>query len=85
MCKLFDEWTPQIKDYCAYNNLSFEKAASMSQCWSKDDVILQYYDKTNGRRDLLNDVPMPIVLKIERTPGGLQFTQTEHTQKYLSV
>ena len=85
MCKLFDEWTPQIKDYCVYNNLSFEKAAKMSQCWSKDDIILQYYDENNSRRDLLNDVPMPIVLKIARTPEGLHFTQTEHTQRYLSV
>ncbi|MBQ7574287.1 MAG: hypothetical protein IJT23_08505 [Clostridia bacterium] len=85
MCKLFDEWTPQIKEYCENNNLSFEKARNMSQCWSKNDVILQYYDKHNSRKDLLQDIPMPIVLKITKTDKGLTFEQTEHTKKYLTI
>ena len=86
MCKLFDEWTPQIKRYCENNNLSFEKAKDLSQCWGKDDIILQYYDKNNSRKNegLRNDIPMPIVLKITKTDNGLVFEQTEHTTKYLA-
>lgn len=85
MCKLFEEWTPEIKNYCESNNLSFEKAKAMSQCWSKNDIILQYYNpdkKTNG---LLDETPMPIVLKIKKTDRGFDFEQTEYTDKYLSV
>ncbi len=87
MCKLFDIWTPQIKTYCSNHNLSFEKAQSMSQCWGKNDVILQYYDKNRSyeNRGLIDDTPMPIVLKITKTKNGLMFEQTEHTQKYLAV
>ena len=85
MCKLFDEWTPQIQKYCENNNLSFEKAKNMSQCWGKDDIILQYYDKTKSNgQGLKEELPMPIVLKIVKTDKGLTFEQTEHTAKYLA-
>ena len=86
MCRLFDEWTPQIQTYCKKNNLSFEKAKKMSQCWSKNDIILQYYDKNNTNTSGLKDeTPMPIVLKIMKTNEGLMFEQTEHTHKYLAA
>ncbi len=85
MCKLFEEWTPQIRNYCEKNNLSFEKAKNMSQCWGGNDIILQYYDKTreNDSQGLRNETPMPIVLKITKTDKGLSFEETEHTKKYL--
>jgi hypothetical protein len=87
MCKLFDEWAPQIQRYCEKNNLSFEKAKNMSQCWSKNDIILQYYDKENKKNGLglLDETPMPIVLKIIKTDNGLKFEQTEHTREYLAA
>ena len=44
MCKMFDDWSTQIEEYCIKNNLSFEKAKKMSKCWSKDDIILQYFN-----------------------------------------
>lgn len=86
MCKLFDEWTPQIREYCKTNNLSFEKASSMSQCWGKNDVILQYYDENNSSGNgLLDETPMPIVLKILKANGMLHFEQTEYTNRYLAA
>ncbi len=87
MCKLFNEWTPQIKEYCMQNNLSFEKAEKMSKCWGKNDVILQYYDKNSKDKQLglLNETPMPIVLKIEKIDGVLKFKQTEFTKQYLAM
>ena len=85
MCKLFEEWTPQIKEYCENNNLSFDKAKNMSQCWGKNDIILQYYDNTkNSGKGLKEEKPMPIVLKIVKTDRGLTFEQTEHTVRYLA-
>lgn len=84
MCKLFDDWTNDIKDYCVKNSFDFEKAKKLSQCWGKDFVALQYHDESKGIKGLLNDTPMPLVLLISKTKDGLHFEETEYTKKYLS-
>lgn len=84
MCKLFDDWSNEIRKYCENNGLSFEKARTMTQSWNKEMVLLGYDDgeKANG---LLDDTPLPVVLAIFKQPdGSLKFEQTEHTRKYLS-
>jgi len=83
MCKLFDEWSNEIKSFCANNSLDFDKAKSMSQSWGKDFVALAYYDKSKGTNGLLDDKPMPLVLLIKKTSDGLSFEQTENTKKYI--
>ena len=83
MCKLFDEWENEIKEYCTKNELSFEKAKKMCQSWSKNDLALSYHDKSKGVNGLLDDTPMPMVLLITKTETGLNFEQTEFTKQYL--
>lgn len=84
MCKLFDEWSEEIEQYCKNNGFDFEKAKSLSQSWNKTCLGLGYYDPEKGKMGLLDDTPMPLVLYIEKTSNGtLKFTQTEHTKKYL--
>lgn len=84
MCKLFDDWAIQIKDYCENNGLDFEKAKKLSQCWGREFLALQFHDPLkNDGRGLLDETPMPLVLLIKKTDTGLVFEQTEHTQKYL--
>ena len=89
MCKLFEEWSPQIEQYCAENNLSFEKLKGMSKCWSKNDIVLQYFDSNaesvKKGLGLLDETPMPAVLWITKNGDKLEFEQTEHTKKYLSM
>ena len=84
MCKLFEDWSDEIRTYCNKNNLSFDKAQKLSQCWGSNFLALQYHDPEKGKTGLLNDTPMPLVLLISKTPNGLVFEQTEHTLKYLS-
>ena len=89
MCKRFDDWSREIKEYCENNGLSFEKATKLSKCWGKDDLILQYFDPDSEvvkkGLGLLDETPMPVVLAIYKQPdGSLRFEQTEHTLKYLS-
>ena len=86
MCKLFAEWSDEIKAYCEKNGLDFEKAKHLPKCWGKDDLLLQYYDpdKSDGK-GLLDETPCPAVLWIRKLPDGtLSFEQTEYTRKYLS-
>lgn len=47
MCKLFDDWSNDIRSYCQNNNLGFERAKQLSQCWGKDFLALQYFDHEN--------------------------------------
>ena len=84
MCKLFEDWSDDIRTYCKNNNLSFDKAQKLSQCWGSNFLALQYHDPEKGKSGLLDDTPMPLVLLISKTPDGLIFEQTEHTLKYLS-
>lgn len=83
MCKFFDDWSTDIKDYCQNNNLDFEKAKKLSRCWGNNFLVLQYHDKNKQTKGLLDETPMPIVLVIEKKNSSLIFTQTEHTKKYL--
>ena len=84
MCKLFDDWSDEIRNYCNENNFSFEKAKSLSQCWGSNFLALQYYEPEKGKNGLLDETPMPLVLMIQRkSDGTLSFEQTEHTEKYL--
>ena len=85
MCKLFDEWSNQIRSYCQSNNLSFEKTKKLSQCWGENFLALQHYDPEKGKKGLLDETPMPVILIIQKkSDGTLCFEQTEHTKEYLS-
>lgn len=84
MCKLFDDWSGEIRNYCQKNNLSFDKAQKLSQCWGSNFLALQHHDPEKGKMGLLDETPMPLVLLITQTSDGLVFEQTEHTKKYLA-
>lgn len=83
MCKLFDDWSNDIRNYCRDNNLDFEKAKNLSQCWGSNFLALQYHDENKQTKGLLDETPMPVVLVIEKKDSNLVFTQTEYTAKYL--
>ncbi|MCM1335801.1 MAG: hypothetical protein NC084_05460 [Bacteroides sp.] len=84
MCKLFDDWTSEIKSFCERNGFDFEKAKKLSQCWGENELYLQYYDPNeNSGLGLLDETPLPLVLSITKGPAGLVFGMTEHTRKYL--
>lgn len=84
MCKLFDEWRNEIKNYCCRQGLNFEIAEKLSQSWNKNTVALYYCDPSEGKNGLLDDTPCPLVLLIRREENGnLVFEQTEYTKKYL--
>lgn len=88
MCKLFNQWENEIRDYCKNNNLDFEKAKKMPKSWGKDDIALQYVDPNcNAIKKglgLLDETPAPVVLWIKKINGNLVFEQTEYTKTYLS-
>ncbi len=90
MCKLFDEWSDDIRSYCQHNNLSFERASKLSQCWGKNFLALQFFDpeceSVKKGLGLLDETPMPLVLVIQKkSDGTLAFEQTENTQKYIGL
>lgn len=83
-CKLFNDNIEEIQRYCERNNLNFDKLCGMSKCWGKDDLVFQYHDPEKGRKGLLDETPMPVVLIMFHTVNGLVFEQTENTLKYLA-
>lgn len=84
MCMLFNRYEKEIETYCRLNNLSFEKAKELSQCWGRNDLWLQYYDPLKGKEGLRDETPAPIVLKMTVVNDEPVFEQTEYTQKYLA-
>lgn len=84
MCKLFNEWSDEIKKYCEENNFSFEKANRLAKGCGKDFLFLQYHNPDKGNQGLLDETPMPLVLMIRSKNSKLIFEQTEHTREYLS-
>lgn len=84
MCMLFNRYEKEIETYCQSNNLSFEKAKELSQCWGRNDLWLQYHDPSKGKEGLRDETPAPIVLKMTIVNNIPIFEQTEYTQKYLA-
>ena len=84
MCARFEEWKNEIREYCEKNNLSFQKATQMVKSSNADSLVLQHYDPKKGKKGLLDETPMPVVLWITRGKNGPIFEQTELTQKYLA-
>ena len=88
MCKQFEDWKTNIADYCKDNGLSFEKAQGMVKASNHDTLLLQHFDPNQDsvRRGLglRDETPMPLVLIVKNRGGRLEFSQTEHTRKYLS-
>lgn len=84
MCKLFNEWSSEIKKYCEDNNLSFDKANQLAKGCGKDFLFLQYHNSQKGNEGLLDETKMPLVLTVRRKNNNLIFEQTEYTRKYLS-
>ena len=89
MCKRFEEWKDEIKEYCDKNSLNFDKATKMVQSSSKTMLLLQYFDSESESvkkgLGLLDETPMPAVLWITKNGDHLEFEQTEHTKKYLAL
>ena len=83
MCKLFSKYEKEIREYCVNNNLNFDKASKLPQCFGKNDIWLQYHDPERGKNGLKDETPAPIVLKIYINDGAVSFEQTEYTRKYL--
>lgn len=83
MCKLFSKYEKEIESYCRLNNLDFETARRLPQCWGKNDIWLQYHDPAKGMSGLRDETPAPIVLKILIDNGKVSFEQTELTEKVL--
>ena len=84
MCKLFEDWKPEIRKYCDENGLSFESAEKMAKSWGKNDIAILYIDKEKGKTGLNDDTPAPVVLWIKKNDDGkLYFEKTEYTDRYL--
>lgn len=84
MCKLFDDWTNEIKEFCVENGYDFNAAKNLSQSWNNNTVVLFYCDSSKATDGLLDDTPSPMVLLIRREKNGkLTFEKTQHTEKYL--
>ena len=84
MCRMFETWRHEIKQYCESNHLSFVKAERMAKAWGRDDLILQYHDPDKGKRGLRDETPAPVVLIMRIQNGKPVFEQTKHTRKYLA-
>ena len=84
MCARFDEWKSEIEEFCASNGLDFKKTANLVQSSNQDMLVLQHYDPEKGKRGLLDETPMPVVLWAFRDGSSVRFEQTEHTKRYLS-
>jgi hypothetical protein len=82
----YEQYRDEIKKYCLLNNLDFEKIDKYPKCWNSEFIAIQYddgdYSNING---LLTDIPMPVVLLVNKEENGLSFEQTEYTNLYAAI
>jgi hypothetical protein len=84
-CKIAKKYESEIKDYCAKNNLSFDKMRTSPCCWDDSELIILHHDPEKGKEWILDETPMPATLEIYLENGNLRFVQTDITHKYLGV
>jgi len=84
MCKLFEEWSEEIKEYCAKHNLNFDILKSMLISWNNTTVMFSYCVPSDSDDGLYDDTPSPVILIVQKTEkGNLIFEHTEYTDLYL--
>jgi hypothetical protein len=81
----FAAYQDKVKKYCLENGLNFDKLLDCSFGKGKNNFSFAYADRyTDDSKGLLNDTPMPCVLWVDvKSDGSLNFTQTEHTNRFL--
>ncbi|MGN0648918.1 MAG: hypothetical protein ACI4KM_00630 [Oscillospiraceae bacterium] len=81
----YKRYQRDIQRYCENNNLDFSKVERMVKGCGDNDIIIQARIGKNSMLGLLDETPMPVVLRVRRKPdGSLIFEQTEHTKRYLA-
>lgn len=74
-----------IQTYCTKNNLDFIKLDNMIKGCGENDIVILARTGKESSLGLLDETPMPAVLRIQKTDDGtLHFEQTEHTKRYLA-
>jgi hypothetical protein len=82
----FNDYKNDIKDYCARNNIDFDKISTFPRGSGRDNLMFLYLDNQNKKTlGLLDETPLPIVLMVRRKDNVLSFEQTENTKKYASL
>jgi len=84
--EIVNEHRPEVEQYCADNNLLYEKIFnSPCSCDKTSIFILGEGDPERAKLGLADNVPLPVLLKIFLENGNLRFEQTEHTRRYLAA
>lgn len=85
MCMEYREYRNDIQTYCTKNNLDFIKLDNMIKGCGENDIVIQARTGKISSLGLLDETPMPAVLRIRKAPDGtLHFEQTEYTKRYLA-
>ncbi|MDD6527643.1 MAG: hypothetical protein PUF31_07590 [Oscillospiraceae bacterium] len=86
MCMKLREYQNDIKQYCDRNNLSFDKIMTSIKGCGNDSIIFQIAGDKPNKQGLLDETPLPTVLIMRKRKNGtgVEFEQTEYTQKYLA-
>lgn len=81
----YKRYQRDIQCYCENNNLDFSKVEHMVKGCGDNDIIIQVRIGKSSMSGLLDETPMPVVLRVLRKlDGSLTFEQTEHTMRYLA-
>ena len=70
--------------YCRKNNLDYKILLNMPYGVYENTLEFYYYEEQEDSLGLLDETPMPVILKIKKRGIEILFEQTENTQKYLS-
>jgi len=85
--RIFKKFNNEIKAYCAENDLSFDRLCKSPCCFDNEElnILMNDSDPEREKLGLMDNIPIPTVLKILHENGKLRFVQTEHTREYLGT
>ncbi len=85
MCMNLKDYRNEIQQYCINNKLDFEKTMSAIKGCGSDSITFQVAENKRNIHGLLDETPLPTVLILYKKNGGIEFKQTEYTQRYLAI
>ena len=74
-----------LQEYCTKHSYSYSALESEPQGYGKDFHLFFHHDPAKGTDGLMDETPMPVILRVDKKGDQYTITETDYTKRYLAI